>query len=114
METGKFVKCVVFPVVSVMALAILFKPLCMENGACDYLKLWFFMGIPFGIHRMFLWMIPKGYDLGGAMGVLAVNLLIGSVIGMGVILWRLGGAIVYLVKGLFAGIKYLMQRKAAR
>jgi len=45
---------------SAVFLAVLFRPLCMENGECDYLSLWWFMGIPFGIHRMFFWVIPKG------------------------------------------------------
>lgn len=31
----------------------------MGNGECDYLKLWLFMGVPFGICRMFFWIIPK-------------------------------------------------------
>lgn len=79
MGKGEFVKRVIFPEVSVIFLAKLFMPLCMEHGELDYLKLWFLIGIPFGIHRMFFLMIPKGYDIGGTMGVLMMNLLIGSV-----------------------------------
>lgn len=49
MKVSEFVKRVIVPCVSALFLAILFRPLCMENGGCDYLKLWLFMGVPFGI-----------------------------------------------------------------
>lgn len=62
MKINKFVKCVFVPMISALFLAALFRPLCVENGEYDYLKLWFFVGIPFGIYRMFLWFIPKDYD----------------------------------------------------
>lgn len=70
MKISEFVKKVVIPVVSALFLAALFRPLCMENGECNYLNLWWAMGIPFGIHRMFFWVIPKNYDLGETMGIL--------------------------------------------
>lgn len=114
MGKGEFVKRVIFPVVSVLFLAMLFRPLCMENGEYDYFKLWFFIGIPFGIHRMFLWIIPKGYDIGGTMGVLAANLLIGSAIGCIVIIWRLGVAIVYLAKMTVTGIICLIKKSTGK
>ena len=46
MKISEFVKKVVIPVVSALFLAALFRPLCMENGECNYLNLWWFMGIP--------------------------------------------------------------------
>ncbi len=103
MKVSEIVKYVIVPVLLAVFLAVLFRPLCVENGECDYLKLWFFMGIPFGIHRMFLWVIPKGYDIGGSMGVLAINVLIGGVIGGIVLVWRLAVAIAYLVKAVVSG-----------
>ena len=63
----EFVKKVIVPVGAAGILAVLFSSLCVENGQCDYLKLWMFVGIPFGVHRMFLWIIPKGFDIGGTV-----------------------------------------------
>lgn len=77
----EFVKKVIVPVGAAGVLAVLFYPLCVENGQCDYLKLWMFVGIPFGVHRMFLWIIPKGFDIGGTVGLFVFNLLLGGVIG---------------------------------
>ena len=108
----EFVKKVIVPVGMAVFLSALFYPLCVEHGQCDYLKLWIFIGIPFGVHKMFLWIIPKGFDIGGTVGMFVFNLLIGGVIGGFVLAWRLLMAAFYLVKMIFAGILRLMRAKA--
>ena len=104
MMVYEFTKRVIVPVVAAIFLAALFYPLCVENSVCDYLKLWVLMGIPFGVHRMFVWVIPKGFDLGGTVGILVINLLIGGVIGGMILAWRLVMAAVYLVRYVSMGI----------
>ena len=104
MMVYEFTKRVIVPVVAAIFLAALFYPLCMENSVCDYLKLWVLMGIPFGVHRMFAWVIPKGFDLGGTVGILVINLLVGGVIGGMILAWRLVMAAVYLVRYVYTGI----------
>lgn len=98
MKANEFIKQVIVPVVSALFLAAMFYPLCMENRECSYLKLWFLMGIPFGIHRMLVWVIPKGHDIGSSMGIVFINVLAGGIIGGIVIAWRLAVAAVYLVR----------------
>lgn len=110
MKVSEFVKYVVIPVVSALFLAALFRPLCMENGECDYLSLWWFMGIPFGIHRMFFWIVPKGYDIGGTVGILFINVLVGGVIGGIVLVWRMVVAAVYLAKAFVAAVSWTMRK----
>lgn len=108
----EFVKKVAVPVGGAVFLAAVFYPLCMENGQCDYLKLWMFVGIPYGIHRMFLWVIPKGFDIGGTVGVLMLNLLIGGVIGGIILTVRLVLAVLYLGKILVSGVLRLTGRRS--
>lgn len=98
MKVKELVKQVIFPIVAVVILIVLFYPLCLDNGECDYLKLWILVGIPFGVHRMFFWLIPKGFDIGGTVGLLVFNLLIGGVIGSVVLIWHLFKAAFYLIK----------------
>lgn len=112
MKVSEFLKYVAVPVVSALFLAALFRPLCMENEECDYLSLWWFMGIPFGIHRMFFWIIPKGYDIGGTMGILFLNVLVGGVIGGIILVWRLLVAAVYLVKAVVAVVRWTIRKLA--
>lgn len=108
----EFVKKVAVPVGGAVFLAAVFYPLCMENGQCDYLKLWMFVGIPYGIHRMFLWVIPKGFDVGGTVGVLVLNLLVGGVIGGIILTVRLVLAVLYLGKILVSGVLSLTGRRS--
>lgn len=114
MKASEFIKHVLISVLSTLFLAALFRPLCMGNGECDYLKLWLFVGIPFGIHRMFLWIVPKGYDIGGSMGILAINLFIGGVIGGGALTWRLAVAAAYLVRTMATGIIWIIRKAAGK
>lgn len=48
MRISEFMKKVIVPVGTAVFLGALFYPLCVEQGQCDYLKLWMFVGIPFG------------------------------------------------------------------
>lgn len=110
MKVSEFIKRVVVPVVSALFLAVLFRPLCMENGKCDYLSLWWFMGIPFGIHKMFYWIIPKGYDIGGTVGILFLNVLVGGIIGGIVLVWRLLVAAMYFVRAFVAVVSWTVRK----
>ena len=114
MKVSEFVKYVIVPVLLAAFLAVLFRPLCMENGECDYLKLWWFMGIPFGIHRMSLWIIPKGYDIGGTMGILFINVLIGGAIGGIALVWKLMVAAVYLGRAVVSAGIWLIRKAAGK
>ena len=114
MKASEFIKRVAIPVVSAVFLAVLFRPLCMENGECDYLSLWWFMGIPFGIHRMFFWVILKGYDIGGTVGILFINVLVGGIIGGIVLVWRLLVTAVYLVKAAAAVARWTGKKLAGK
>lgn len=100
MRGTEFFKKVLVPVGSAALLAALFYPLCVENSQCDYLKLWIFVGIPFGVQRMFLWIIPRGFDIGSTVGIVAFNLLIGGVICGIILTGRLILAAGYLLKGI--------------
>jgi hypothetical protein len=111
MRVYEFAKKVIVPVVAAIFMAALFYPLCVENGVCDYLKLWVLMGIPFGVHRMFVWVIPKGFDLGGTVGILVINLLAGGVIGGIILAWWL---VLYLARYVRVGILWLIRKVMVR
>ena len=55
-EVGAMVKeiwkKVIWPVMAVLFLAVVFRPLCIAEGGIDYWKLLFLMGIPFGAQKM--------------------------------------------------------------
>ncbi len=111
MKANEFVKRIIVPVFLAVFLAALFRPLCVENGGYDYLKLWWFMGIPFGMHRMSLWIIPKGYDIGGTVGILFINVLVGGAIGGIELAWKLTLAVIYLVKAIVSACVWMTRKE---
>ena len=79
----------ILPMASTLLLVCIFKSACMKNGVPDYVWLWILCGLPFGIHRMCLWIIPSDRSFGGGVATFAFNFIIGGVIGGVVLVWRL-------------------------
>ena len=72
----------VLPVTVALILYCIFKSACMKNGEIDYVWLWILCGLPFGLHRMCLLIVPGGGSLGGGVALFALNFIIGGVIGV--------------------------------
>lgn len=79
----------ILPVASTLLLVCIFKSACMKDGTLDYVWLWILCGLPFGLHLMFLWIIPGGRSFGGGIATFAFNFIIGGVIGGFVLVWCL-------------------------
>lgn len=79
----------VLPVTVALLLVSIFKSACMKDGTLDYVWLWILCGLPFGLHRMFFWIIPGGRSFGGGIAVTAFGFIVGGVIGGFVLVWRL-------------------------
>ena len=79
----------ILPVVSTLLLVCIFKSACMKNSTIDYVWLWILCGLPFGMHRMCLWVVPGDRSFGGGVSTFAFNFIIGGVIGGVVLIWRL-------------------------
>lgn len=91
-----FIKNSLLPVAIAAMLFFIFKSACTKDGITDYFMLWLLCGLPFGIHRMFLWIIPDGRSFGGSIAVFALNILLGAAIGGIVLIWRLVVAVWYV------------------
>ena len=76
-----FLKEVLLPIALAFCLASFLKPIYMPDGVCDYFLMWICVGLPFGIRRMCLWLVPSGYGISGSVGIFALNLIIGGLIG---------------------------------
>ena len=84
-----FVVKSVLPATVALLLVCIFKSACMKDGTLDYVWLWILCGLPFGLHRMCLWIIPGGRSFGGGIAVAAFGFIVGGVIGGFVLVWRL-------------------------
>lgn len=79
----------ILPVTEAMLVFCIFKSACTKDGITDYVWLWILCGLPFGLHRMCLWIIPGGRSFGGGIALFVFNFIIGGVIGGLVLVWRL-------------------------
>ena len=77
----RFMVSVLLPIVIASVAALLLKAVYMKPEGINYLLMWICIGIPFGIHRMCVWLVPTKFDLAGTIGVMAVNIIVGGIIG---------------------------------
>ena len=54
----------ILPVAAAALLYCIFRSACVKTGELDYLWLWILCGLPFGIWRLRLWIIPGSGSLG--------------------------------------------------
>lgn len=101
-----FLKKVVLPVFLAWFLFAMFRPVFTNDGVTDYFKVWLACGVPFGIWRLRVWLIPRGFDIGGTVGVWALNIIIGGLIGGVVVVWRLAVAVWYTILTVYRLITY--------
>lgn len=85
----EFFRKIVIPVVIAGLLYCIFQFACMRRGELALLWLWILCGLPFSLHRMFVWIVPGGGSLGGSIALFAMNFIIGGIIGGFVLAWRL-------------------------
>ena len=85
----EFIRKSILPVTTALMLVCIFKSACMKGGTLDYVWLWIFCGLPFGIHRMRLWVMPDGSSFGGGIAIFALSFILGGVIGGFVLAWCL-------------------------
>ena len=85
----------VLPVTVALILYCIFKSACVKNGEIDYVWLWILCGLPFGLHRMCLWIVPGGGSLGGGIALFVLNFILAGIIGGFVLVWRLIVAVWY-------------------
>lgn len=89
-----FMKKTMVPVAVALLLFSVFSRIFVENGTPDYFLIWLACGVPFGIGKMFT-LIPIGFGISGTVGVVALNLVLGGLIGGVILIWKLAVALWY-------------------
>ena len=86
----EFFKKTVLTVVIAYLLFTWGKILFLKDGQTEYFYVALFCGIPFGIQRMFLWLIPSGRSsISFTIGIIVVNFIVDGMIGVVVLAWKL-------------------------
>ena len=91
----EFLRKSILPICAALILYSIFSRIFVENGAKDLFLIWLACGVPFGIGKMFT-LIPVGFGISGTVGVVALNIVLGGLIGGVILIWRLAVAVWYL------------------
>lgn len=86
----------VVPIATAGLLYCIFRSACMKEGQIDYVWLWILCGIPFGIYKIALWIIPRGGSLSGSIALFILNFILGGLIGGLILFWYLIVAFFYI------------------
>ena len=89
------IKKVIVPALVITVLFAVLRPLCIQDGKCNYLLLLLRWGYHSELENVCL-DGSKRFDLGGTLAVWTMNFLIGGLIGSVVLLAMIGQAIIYL------------------
>lgn len=92
----QFFRKSIVPMAGAALLVCIFKSACIKDGTVDYLWLWILCGLPFGLHRMWLWFVPCRSSMGSGVALFALNFIIGGIIGGFILAWRLIVAVCYV------------------
>lgn len=78
-------KRVLFNIVIPLSVMVLWMitcyPVCNKAEGFDYFLYWIMVGCPYGICKMCMFLIPRNFGIAGSMGVLALNCIVGGLIG---------------------------------
>ena len=80
------------------------KTIMKVSGQTDWFWWIFIAGLPFGIHKMRLILIPRGMDTTATLGMAALSVIIGALIGSIMIP-------VYVIRAIYVFIRYIIERK---
>ena len=95
---------ILIPAIVAAAIAFFCQPVYLSDGKCDYGLLALLIGIPFGIQKMVVWFVPRGYGIDGTVAMFVFDILVGGLIGFFVFLYRMicgGIELVAAVIGMF-------------
>ena len=109
-EEKEIITKLIIPGAIAMIICLIVHPMCMNGEILDWRKLLLFVGIPFGIQKMFLLVVPRNVGTGEMLGLVVLKLMVGSLIGIGVLAWRLLAVAGVLLKNGISGIIWIIKR----
>lgn len=106
---NKGIRDMVLALIVAALITFFLQPVYMAGGTCDWRLLLLFIGIPFGVRRMFLWIVPLGCSIGTAAGIVVLDILVGGLIGIFVFAWIIVKGIVSLVSAAVAALAHAVR-----
>ena len=80
---------IVFPAGLLAAWMMTCYPVCNKADGFDVFLYWILVGCPYGLRKMCMILVPKNFGIAGSMGILALNCIVGGLIGGIIVLVRI-------------------------
>ena len=101
MTIGDVIKKSILPLAFMVFWFWMTKTIMKVSGQTDWFWWVFIAGLPFGIHKMRLILIPRGMDTTATLGMAALSVIIGALIGSIMIP-------VYVIRAIYVFIRYII------
>ena len=101
MTIGDGIKKSILPLTFMVFWFWMTKTIMKVSGQTDWFWWIFIAGLPFGIHKMRLILIPRGMDTTATLGMAALSVIIGALIGSIMIP-------VYVIRAIYVFIRYII------
>ena len=103
MMIGDVIKKSILPLTFMVFWFWMTKTIMKVSGQTDWFWWIFIAGLPFGIHKMRLILIPRGMDTTATLGMAALSVIIGALIGSIMIP-------VYVIRAIYVFIRYIIEK----
>ncbi len=80
---------IIIPLCVLVLWMITCYPVCNKADGFDYFLYWILVGCPYGTRKMCMFLVPKNFGIAGSMGILALNCIVGGLIGGIIVLVRI-------------------------
>ena len=101
MTIGDVIKKSILPLAFMLFWFWMVSTIMKFSGQTDLFWWIFLSGLPFGIHKMRLILIPKGMDITATLGMAALSVIIGALIGSIMIP-------VYVIRAVYVFLRYII------
>lgn len=89
---------IIIPILILAAWMIMCYPVCAKADGVDYFLYWIMVGCPYGMRKMSMFLVPKNFGIAGSIGILALDCIIGGLIGGMIVIIRIINTVMEIIK----------------
>ena len=89
---------IIIPMMILAVWMIMCYPVCAKADGFDYFLYCIMVGCPYGIRKMSMFLVPKNFGIAGSIGILALDCIIGGLIGGMIVMIRIINTVMEIIK----------------
>lgn len=101
---------IIIPMMILAVWIIMCYPVCAKADGGDYFLYWIMVGCPYGIRKMSMFLVPKNFGIAGSIGILALDCIVGGLIGGMIIIIRIINTVMEIIKLIMGTFGHSVQK----